>query len=396
MRATRPAVEAAQPTRPLAGIRLPLALLCLTVLLVYATLYLLYPIVPLHLRALGFDQTSIGWLMGLFSVASLLLRPISGLLADRIGRRPLILTGSLMIGGACVAYLWLGRDLVFLARILHGLGWGVVSAVTATVAVDLAPPQQRGMVLGIYGMTTGLVMATGPSIGLWLSDLGGNGAAFSAAALAALAGAGASLLLRVPAPPAGTQPLTPSRSFSPQALGPAALCLCFMLAYGAVMAFVPLVALDRHLGSPGPFFTLFAVALVFLRLAGGGLSDRWGRAWVIIPGCLCGAAATVLLALADTRLLFLAAALPFAVAFAFIQPTAQAWAVDRCPPNTRGTTLATVVAAQDLGIALGSLAAGALADTFGYAAVFLAAAAPCIAALLIAAYVTSVEQQKED
>ena len=188
-----------------------------------------------------------------------------------------------------------------------------------------------------------------------------------------------------------------SQVFTREAIAPASIMLSFTLIYGTVLTFIPLVTIDRGLGDSGPFFAVFAVALIFLRISGGGLSDRLGRFAVIGPGFVSCAVSMVVLAFARSQPLMLTGAVLFAIAFAFIQPATQAWAVDRSPVHARATTLSTVVAAQDFGISFGAIGAGFIADGLGYTALFLIATvvAACGFAVAISVYFKTREPETE-
>lgn len=372
---------------PLAGVSaLPMAILLIVVLLIYASTYLLISLLPVYIRNLGHSEASVGTIMSLFSIAALATRPFAGVLADRAGRRHSIFIGAVFIGLSCLGYSITGRNTIFLARLLNGVGWGAVTAVTATVAADLAPANRRGTILGIYGTVTGLALAVSPSAGIWLSKHVSLNTSFTLAAIFGFGAAIAILFLNAPTPVRATHQsnLTLSQMFSRTAIAPAAIMLSFTLIYGTVLTFIPLVTIDRGLGDSGPFFAVFAVALIFLRISGGGLSDRLGRFAVIGPGFVSCAVAMVVLAFAESQPVLLTGAILFAVAFAFIQPATQAWAVDRSPDHARATTLSTVVAAQDFGISFGAIGAGFIADGFGYTVLFLVATAVAFCGLSVA------------
>ena len=147
---------------PLAGVAaLPMTILLIVVLLIYGSTYLLISLLPVHIRNLGHGEATVGTIMSLFSIAALVTRPFAGVLADRAGRRHSIFIGSVLIGLSCIGYSIAGSSTIFLARLLNGVGWGAVTAATATVAADLAPPNRRGTILGIYGTVTGLALAVG-------------------------------------------------------------------------------------------------------------------------------------------------------------------------------------------------------------------------------------------
>jgi predicted MFS family arabinose efflux permease len=375
---------------PLAGVSaLPMAILLIVVLLIYASTYLLISLLPVHIRDLGHSEKSVGTIMSLFSIAALLTRPFAGVLADRASRRHSIFVGGILIGASCLGYSVAGTNTIFLARLLNGIGWGAVTAATATVAADLAPPNRRGTILGVYGTVTGLALAISPSAGIWLSHQVSLNTSFMVAAVCGFGAAVAILFLNAPSParPPNRGQMNLLQMFSRTAIAPASIMLCFTLIYGTVLTFIPLVTIDRGLGDSGLFFAVFAVALIFLRISGGGLSDRLGRFAVIGPGFVSCAIAMIVLAYAQNQPLLLTGAILFAVAFAFIQPATQAWAVDRSPDHARATTLSTVVAAQDFGISFGAIGAGFVADAFGYTTLFLIATAVALCGLTVAVIV---------
>lgn len=84
-----------------------LVLWCAT-LLFYLGFQLLLPITPLYATALGAREAEVGLIMGSFALAAMVLRPLAGDLADRIGRRPLVLLGTAIFMLAPVGYALVG------------------------------------------------------------------------------------------------------------------------------------------------------------------------------------------------------------------------------------------------------------------------------------------------
>jgi MFS family permease len=359
--------------------------LCLVGFCYYACVYLLLSVMPLYLARGGLTDVVVGALLSLMNASSLIVRPFAGWLTDVHGRRRFIVIGliGLLVGTAGLPFAGASLVLFALLRIMLGLGWGNLTATANTLAGELVPAGRRGEALGLYTMFGSLALAAGPAAGLYLARAHGYATAFWVAA----AFAGLSLLLAVGLPEPRRQPRAPEplrlRSLiSIPALGPAALVIVHTLTYGALVNFLPLLAASRSLGDTGLFFTIYAVLLLFLRSMAGRLSDRVGRAQVIAPGLLCGAATMIVLATAHARWEMLAAAVLFALAMAGVQPPSQAWGLDLAVAGRRGTAMSTIVMAQDVGIAasgplLGWVATGAglpsafwLAGMLGIAAVF--------------------------
>jgi MFS family permease len=340
----------------------------------YASVYLLVPVLPLYLQERGATTAIIGILLGMMSFAALFTRPFSGWLSDSWGRRPLIAIGlaGLLVFPIGVVFVS-GAILFALLRLLSGVGWGCLTSNANTLAGEMAPLHRRGEAIGLYTMAGSTAFALSPVLGLAVVRAAGYHAAFGvSAALTALA---LGLSLALPRPTA--RPLAPlnlSNLVVTAALGPAAVVVTHAMIYGGVITFLPLLVTARGLGDPGLFFTIYAVALIGLRGVAGHLSDRFGRPAIIGPGLLFGAAAMLLLAVASSRWQVLAAAPLVSLGMAFVQPASLAWALD-LGGDRRGAAMATMVAAQDMGVALGGSVLGIAGTLGGYGALFTVGAA---------------------
>ena len=151
----------------------------LTVLMVTAFvdmvgLIIIYPLLPFYATRLGANATTVGALVATFSVAQLLSAPAWGWLSDHYGRRPAILVGLLVsaVGYVTFAFadsLWL----LFLSRIIQGLGGGTIGVVQAYVA-DITEGKDRAKALGWLSAVTSLGAVIGPALGSLLIDIGGR------------------------------------------------------------------------------------------------------------------------------------------------------------------------------------------------------------------------------
>jgi len=123
----------------------------------------------LHLDA----DVAVGLTMGVFSLMQFLFSPIWGSLSDKIGRRPIIL-GSIL--ATAVGYMMLGVSntfiILFLARLVAGIGSANISAAQAYIA-DITAPQERAKKMGLIGAAFGLGFVFGPPIGGALYAAGG-------------------------------------------------------------------------------------------------------------------------------------------------------------------------------------------------------------------------------
>ena len=151
----------------------------LTVLMVTAFvdmlgLIIVYPLLPFYATRLGANAAMVGALVAAFSVAQLVSAPAWGKLSDRYGRRPAILTGLLVSAVAYVIFAFAGTIwLLFLSRIIQGLGGGTIGVVQAYVA-DISLEKDRAKALGWLSAVTSLGAVVGPAIGSLLVKFGGH------------------------------------------------------------------------------------------------------------------------------------------------------------------------------------------------------------------------------
>jgi multidrug resistance protein len=151
----------------------------LTVLMITAFvdmlgLIIIYPLLPFYAEHLGADAAMVGALIAAFSVAQLVAAPVWGWLSDRYGRRPAILVGLLLSAVAYVIFAFAGTLwLLFLSRVVQGLGGGTIGVVQAYVS-DVSEPKDRAKMLGWLSAVTSLGAVIGPAIGSMLVRFGGQ------------------------------------------------------------------------------------------------------------------------------------------------------------------------------------------------------------------------------
>lgn len=117
----------------------------------------------------GGQQLSVDWVVTIFLVGVVLVLPLTGWLADRIGRRRLYLLSLAAFGlGAGLCAVAPSLPLLVLGRFVQGLGGGALMPVGMAMVYDLFPPHRRGTAMGIWGIGVMAAPAAGPPLGGWL------------------------------------------------------------------------------------------------------------------------------------------------------------------------------------------------------------------------------------
>jgi MFS family permease len=156
------------------------------------------------------------------------------------------------------------------------------------------------------------------------------------------------------------------------------------VSYGALIVFLPVHA-DAHGLNPGVFFVAYALTLAVVRQPAGRISDRRGRAPVVVVGLAVMAVALAVLAFADGVLSLVAGAIVYGAGHGIAHTVLIAWAADGVAASQRGRAVGTIYTALELAIAVGGTAAGLAMARLGVATTFLAAAAIVVATAALAA-----------
>ncbi len=158
----------------------------------FMALGILLPVVPVFVKHdLGGNDIAVGVVVGAFAVGAVLIRPFTGRLGDRVGRRILIVVGGVIVGSAGLLYL-LASSVVplVLVRVLGGIGEAAFFVGAASMITDLAPESRRGEAISYWSIAVYGGLAFGPLLGnLLLGDDHFDRVWLTSATLAFVAGA---------------------------------------------------------------------------------------------------------------------------------------------------------------------------------------------------------------
>jgi len=121
--------------------------------------------------SLGASQEEATWVLTSYLVSSAIVLPISGWLANRMGRKRFYMSCVAMFT-ACSLLCGIAQTLPLLvfARILQGLGGGGLATSEQAILADTFPIEKRGQAFAVYGMAVVVAPAIGPTLGGWITD----------------------------------------------------------------------------------------------------------------------------------------------------------------------------------------------------------------------------------
>jgi predicted MFS family arabinose efflux permease len=361
-------------------------MICLANFFVFLGFQMTLPTIPLFVEYLGGNDQLIGMVVGIFTFSALVIRPFAGHSLESKGRGFVYLLGLVIFVFSVGSFGFLmGMGLLFLMRIIQGIGWGYSTTASGTIATDIIPQKRRGEGMGYYGLSGNLAMAFGPSLGLTLAGIISFKQLFLiCAGLGVLAVLFASTIKykKVEEHPQSTAKKSWDL-YEKSAVPPSILIFFITVTFGGIATFLPLYSVQKDISGIQWYFLLYALSLMLTRTFAGQLYDRKGHQAVYIPGAVLIMTAMLMLSWLPNSAILFSAAILYGLGFGTIQPALQAWSVAKAPNHRKGMANATFFSFFDLGIGCGAILFGQISHLFGYDSVFMTAAVSVLISILL-------------
>ena len=333
-----------------------------------------------------------------FGLTKAVTNLVAGALADRVGRKPVLVAGWL-IGVPVPFMLILAPDWAWVvaANVLLGVNQGLTWSTTVLMKIDLVGPRNRGLALGLNEASGYVaVAAVAFMTGLIAESAGLRPAPFFLGIAIVGLGLGASVLLvrethghalRESDAASGTTPTEADphwlqiawrSTISDRSLSAASQAgLVNNLNDAMAWGLLPIVqaAAGLSIAQIGLLAGAYPVTWGITQIGTGALSDRIGRKRLIVAGMLLQALAIAFIATSTGFGPWLLGALGLGFGTAMVYPTLIAVVADVAEPRRRGAVTGVYRFWRDLGFAVGAVLVGLLADRFDARAAILAVAA---------------------
>jgi MFS family permease len=367
----------------------------------------LFLLFPLYVKALGGSETTIGLLLGVGTTASVAVRPVVGLLLDRLGRRGILVGCGIVNVLSYLPFSFLSDvgPALWLFTVVHEVVWGALFVAYFTYAADLAPAERRAEGIAMFGIAGMAANGLAPVIGERVIEAAGYPSFFGlamafgvVAVLFSLGVAGGGSRAPHLAPPRlrDVAALARNPRLVPIMLATALLGTAINAAYMFVAPFGHVLALTRI----GPFFAAYSATSVLIRLAGRRMLDVLGPHRVSAPGFLVYAAGVLGLALLPalpgtwaTRAL-VGCGICCGAGHGSLFPVLNALALSRGPAAKQGAVVGLHTAAIDAGAILGMPLCGLVADRLGYPTMWTLMSFACFGGLVLMARDARVAQAR--
>lgn len=356
--------------------------------------YMTNTIISVYAVTLGATYAVAGLMAGLNPGASMASRPFTGLIADMVSKKALLVASAVLFLAATLGCAFLeSLALIGACRVLQGVSFALRSVCVVALVARVVPASRLHSGMGWMGLSSVVSTAAGPLISQQVGTAVGYQGSFLIAS-ALLAGALA-LALAFRRPPSSDD--APRRRPTAASLRAAASWRSFIyrpnLAFtvmaglsgvpqGASVALIILAADQRGIGGATLFFTAYALAALVGRPLMGRVADSLGARRIVLPLFAVELAAVAVLGLMANTAMVVVGGLLLGIGQGSLYPVLQAESVAGVPPEAMGRAANTFYLGPDLNmclspiigsVLLGSLGVGALYG-FAGAAVVLACA----------------------
>lgn len=342
-------------------------------------IYLVSPIVSALASPFAVSEAAVGQLITAFTAPSILLVPVFGVLADRYGRRVVLVAGLVAfgLGGGAIA-LAPSYEVAFALRLVQGVGFAAVNPVGVAIIGDAYSGSREATAQGlrvasirlaslVVPPTAGTLVLVGWRYPFLLYLLALPIAAWAWRALPASGAEGASSL--------GSYASDLRASLATPAL--AAAVVSFVARYAVSFSFVAYVSvLLAGLGASsvavGALLAVLGVVSIVATSQAGRATARVPPALVVLAGFVGLALGMVTMGLAGSYLPFVAGLVVYGASVGLSGPVQKSLVTQLSPPSVRAGTVSSALTFQSIGSAGGPFLMGLLLSTVGVGPAFVA------------------------
>ena len=273
---------------------------------VFLSLFQLLPTAPYHILDLGGSTFASGLFLGFLTYSSALSAPLTGAIADRIGKRRVLITSSIAITVFSIAYGLITDYRLLLALVpIHGVFWSGLLSASAAYMTSILPEHRRAEGIGYWGISTVAALAVAPSIGFWIYRHGWLWLCVVSVALNITMGVIAWCLHEDTPHDHAAEPHE-GGLLEWRVLLMSVTLFLYSFGYGGITSFTALYADFNGVRPQAIYLTTLAIVILMIRPFAGRLGDRLGYKRVFIPCLVLISAGLTCLAVGGTRPLMVA------------------------------------------------------------------------------------------
>ncbi len=335
-------------------------------------------VVAVHIKNNGMALTLVGVIVGVMSISSLVIRPVSGFITDNINKKYLLMISAAVYGMVTILIGFSKSfPIMFLLRIIQGVGFAISNSCSVALGLENVSKENIGKGIGHFSVVDIVSISVGPSLGTLLCECYGSRVAIIIAGI--LIQLVAVLMLSIDYDKKQDVTTVSEKTldeikeklkfqnlFAKELFLNVFLTFAFALSNTLVSSFLGLIASEREISGYTVFFTINAVAMLAFRLFSGKIIDKRGTKIVISVSFFFAAATMFILEKADTLQLLCLAAVMRALGPGIGQPALQADNLKIVGSQRKGVAISMYYLGCDVAYVIGPIMGTVIADAYGY------------------------------
>jgi len=330
-------------------------------------------LLPVYVLDLGGTNALTGMMMTGLTILGMATRVVVAPLIDKIGRKKLLVLGSGLYALNALAFCFT-KDLnvLFVLRVLHGFTQGIFFPVPPIMVADISPAELLVDAMGFFGISSSLVFAMTPTIGLAIYNNFGPETMFWSAVVTGIVSFVLSLFIKEyyqkPAQKQERQKTAfkLNKAFLAMVLLPSCISLFVYVGNSAVMSFLTPCGLSRGIEQISLYFLVNNLAVIVSRLTVGRVITYIPKRTCILAGVILCGVGTGIIAFANTLALMLISAVLVGVGMTAVSQLLQVEVLTTVPGENRGLASTTFMLFGDIGNGAGAAVWGAVSAGAGY------------------------------
>ena len=343
----------------------------------FTAFYLLTPLLPLYLHeTFGATKDIIGLVLSGYTITALLFRPFSGYFVDSFPRKTVLMVCFTAFAIFFAGYLAASTLLLFtIVRTLHGGPFGALTVANSTVAIDVLPSSRRNEGIGYYGLSNNLAMAIAPTFAIFIYAQTHNfHLLFWLALLVATFGLIVDSTVKIKRQISDIRPrkLSLDRFFLKRGWLIGINMVFFGFCFGVLSNYLAIYGKQVMgiTGGTGTWFMLCSIGLILSRLQGGKALRQGRLTHNAAEGMIISLVGYTLFIACPNYVGYYGSAILIGLGNGHLWPAFQNMMISMAHHNERGTANSTILISWDVGMGLGILLGGILAENFGYSTAF--------------------------
>ncbi|MDY6456613.1 MFS transporter [Acinetobacter faecalis] len=362
-------------------------------LFIFTYYFALLAVLPIYImKDLGGTIEQAGLALTLFLVSSIAIRPFSGLISQKLGKKLTFRGSELFFVLFALSYLWIDSMwTLLLVRFLHGFWFSILTTVTVPVANDFIPEHRKGEGMGYFVMSTNLGVVIGPLIALTVIQFASFNTLFALLSVLMAVGFIFCLMLKIPEQQSEVKQIEEKNTkltlhdiIETKVIPVGLVALLTALTYSSILSFITAYSESKNLFEYASiFFIVFAVSMIVVRPFVGKMFDRKGPSAVMYPSFIFFAIGMVLVSFVNNQWTLWLSAVFIGIGYGTLFPCLQTVAIQTVPKNRMGHAISTFFTLFDIGLAVGSIIMGIFISWMGFQNTFLLCSVIIVLTLLV-------------